>query len=837
MQDLIKIENLNISHRSNELKDEIIYNYCDEELGGIPFRVINKIYDLDITVFSLNSMDYEDFGLFYGVKKNETLDIIHSNYNNVVSKSYSIYSLLAFGLSNTILDQLISNGFKRLYEVFFVTKEELINKYNFTNSSSDKILNIVDNCGYDLSDFIRFNDFNEYFFTRINDTEYQNSFKTTILDILSNYDYPVSISYLSRQLPHRYDLLNLESFLNVLKNERKIELNNDFIEKYKPSFDEFLNNIPDTKNNYKLFKRYYMEGTTLQALANEEGVTKECIRQKIARVSIPKIKEEEFSYFFENYDLKDDLYNKVFGISYPAIKYLKLTHKKGNKSINDLFDDDNLSDEIRQKVIENMDGMIVINGKKIVANKTELLKYVLKNVCNCETYLTNDILNKHNELAKSISHPELMIDDKYYHSHFVGTRYICLSSRGVEDEAYSGYRYLDKGRSEIKSMITQLNLNDYKDVEINASIIYKANITLMIENDIRDEYELHSVLRYNINNEYIRFGRSPIITFGSGDRDRQIFDLINANSPIKIEELANLLNETYGYNKNSMMSYLGIKFSDFIINGSFDVETVNVDDEIINQLKRHMIKDVYFFEDIIDICERNNIKYSSNIFSKYTLKQLGYTANGSYMYKNDYSSFKAYIETNYFTGDFENLNNVDSRIIRLIVFNAFYLNKIKSLEFIEYKYKEFISIEKLKSYGITRNDIDDFIKSVEKFVDKDLVFTVDYLKNIGFKHKLFTFGFDSIFYDSILFNSDTFKFNRSGVRESVFVNKNSINEPTVANIINQIMGDKTSIKLEELIDLYKKYGKSTNLVTHYYNVIYNTNLKYDAELKSIIKCR
>ena len=207
------------------------------------------------------------------------------------------------------------------------------------------------------------------------------------------------------------------------------------------------------------------------------------------------------------------------------------------------------------------------------------------------------------------------------------------------------------------------------------------------------------------------------------------------------------------------------------------------------------------------------------------------------MYKNDYSSFKAYIETNYFTGDFENLNNVDSRIIRLIVFNAFYLNKIKSLEFIEYKYKEFISIEKLKSYGITRNDIDDFIKSVEKFVDKDLVFTVDYLKNIGFKHKLFTFGFDSIFYDSILFNSDTFKFNRSGVRESVFVNKNSINEPTVANIINQIMGDKTSIKLEELIDLYKKYGKSTNLVTHYYNVIYNTNLKYDAELKSIIKCR
>ena len=835
MQNYVLNNNYNQINRKNEIKEEIIFNYCDSSCGNIPLRVISKIYQLGISIKQLRTMDIEEFGLLYGVKKKDILNTIQSNYDAAINQNYSINSLVAFGLSMTILEQLVSNGFKKLYEVFFITKEELLNKYNISNSSADKIMNIIENCGFGMDDFARIDDFEEYSSNRINDLDYRKAFSNSILDILSGYDYTISIGYLKRKLPNSYNLFNLESFLNEMKDNNLIMINDDYVENYKPSFEEFINSIPDTKEKYKLFKRYYLEGITLRELGEEAGVTRECIRQKIARIDIPKVKEDSYAYFFENYDLKDEEYNKVFGLSYPAIKYLKLTHKKGSKTINDLFDDDNLTDDIRQRVIENMDGMLVIHGEKVVANKTELLKYVLKTVCNCDTYLTSDIIKKLNDLAEEISHPELKMDEKYFHSHFTGLRFICLSSRGIEDETLSGYRYLDKGTPEIKSMITNLNLGDYKDVEINASIIYKSNITLMIENDIRDEYELHSILRYNVNDENIKFGRSPIIVFGNGNRDRQILDMITANSPIATDDLIDLLSETYGYHKNSILTYVGTAFSNYINNGKFSIDSVQVDSETILELKKLLTNDVYFFEDIVDICQKNNIEYSSNILSRYCINQLGFRANGSYMYKKEYSSFKEYIETHFFTNDFENLNNADARIVGLIAFNSFYMDKIKSLEYIEYKYKEFISIKKLESFGITKEDIENFIQSVESFIDKDTIFTTPYLKNKGFKHKLFSYGFDSVFYDSILLNSDSFKYNRSGLREAVFVNVKSSNEPFVAGIINQIMGVENTIKLDNLIEKFKIYGKTTNLATHYYNVIQNTNLKYDPESKSIVR--
>ena len=818
---------------NNALKREIIFNYCYKDCGEVSPTIINKIYNLNVDLNQIVDMDISEFTSLYGVRKQDLLDTLKTNYQYASIQSYSIYVLYGLGLSLSILNQLIDKGITKLYEVYFLTKEELEKNYDLRASSIDKIMSVIADSGFDISDFINHNDFNEFIVKRLNDKAFNDAFKNYILDEISKYDYPVSINRVKRSIPSKFGILNFEASINELEKENLVTIKDDLIETYKPYFEEFVKSIDDSKDKYILFKRYYLEGLSLQALADEFGVTRENIRQKISKVEIPKIKEEKYAYFFENYDLKDDKYNKIFGISYSAIKYMKLKHKKGSKTINDLFDDENLDDDIRQRVIDNLDGLVVIDGVKVIANKTELLKYVLKYVCKCETYITSDIINKHNELANSISHPELMMDEKYFHSHFVGYRYICLSSRGIEDETVSGYRYLDKGSSEIKSMITELKMDDYKDVEINASILYKANINLMIENDIRDEYELHSVLKYNIEEGYIKFGRSPIIIFGNGDRDRQILDLIIANSPIKSDDLVDLLVENYGYQKNSILAYLGTKFINYYNKGQYDYDSICIEDSIIDQLKSYLTNDVYFFEDIAEICQKHNIPYSSNLIGRYCIKKLGYVANGSYMYKNTYSSFKEYIDKNFFVDDFENLNNADSRILSLILFNTYYLDKIKSLEYVEYKNKEFISLNKLKSFGITKEDILDYINSVEGYVDDDLVFTTTYLKNKGLKHKLYSFGFDSIFYDSILYNSDKLKFNRSGIRESVFVNKNSKKDPTVYNIVKQILGDRKEILLSDLAEEYKIYGKSTNVLTHYYNFLYGTDLRYNAETKSI----
>lgn len=835
IDDLIQNESTFIINKTRKVRKEILFNYCDSLVGEISYSFIDKIYNSEMEVNQIKLINDEEFASYYGFKKPTLLKTLKNNYEFIINQSYSIHALYGYGLSKKIIDLLIEKGFKKLHELIFITKEELSNVYNLHDSTVNKILNAIDKCNLNIDDFSIFYDFLLYYEDRSKNKLYIESFKRFVTDYLSSYDYPISINYLKRNIPKCFDIINYVSTLKTLEENKVISINDECVEIFKPTFEEFAKNLPDTKQKYIFFKKYYLDNKTLQEIGDEYNVTRENIRQKISKVDIPKIKEEEYAYYFKNYNLSNELFHKVFNLSYPVIKYLKLQNKKGDKTINDLLEDENLNDDIRERVMDNLDKLIVINGEKVASNKTGLLKYVLKEVCNCGPYSIQEIIEKHNELAVSINHPELMMDDKYFHSHFISHRYVCISSLNGDDESNSVYRYLDKESNEIKMMITKLKLDDYKDVEITSTLIYKANITLMIENDIRNEYELHSILRYNITDDYIIFGRNPVINFGNGNRDRQILDLIVANSPIKTTDLADMLSETYGYNKNSIQAYASVKFNSYYDKGYFDTKNTLVDYSAIDKLKKYMVKDIYFFEDIFNICEKNNIDYSPSLLSKYSVKQLGYISNGSYMFKKEYTTFINYIKTNFFNKDFENLNSVDSRITNLVMFNMFYLNKIKKPEYIEYKFKEFISVKKLESFGITKEDLEDFSKQVYDFVDPNCIFTTEYLKNIGFKHKLFTYGFEDIFYDSILISSNLFKMNRSGIKETVFVHIDSKNEPTVSYIINQIMGNNSEMSLSEIIDKFKIYGKKSNILEKYKTIIQGTNLTYDAESKKIIK--
>ena len=128
------------------------------------------------------------------------------------------------------------------------------------------------------------------------------------LSEISEFDYPISVNYLKRGMLHRFLILDFDSTINELEKENLISKNNDLVEIYKPYFEDYVKSIDDSKEKYVLFKKYYLEGLSLQAIADEFGVTRENIRQKIARVEIPKVQEDKYAYFFENYDLKDDVY-------------------------------------------------------------------------------------------------------------------------------------------------------------------------------------------------------------------------------------------------------------------------------------------------------------------------------------------------------------------------------------------------------------------------------------------------------------------------------------------------------------------------------------------------
>ena len=79
---------------------------------------------------------------------------------------------------------------------------------------------------------------------------------------------------------------------------------------------------------------------------------------------------------------------------------------------------------------------------------------------------------------------------------------------------------------------------------------------IMIKYDIRDQYELHNLLRKIIpEGSYHGFhcGRMPDIQFGKFDRDAAITSLLMDSAPISKTDFADLISDIYGYDPDGKL--------------------------------------------------------------------------------------------------------------------------------------------------------------------------------------------------------------------------------------------------------------------------------------------
>ena len=107
-------------------------------------------------------------------------------------------------------------------------------------------------------------------------------------------------------------------------------------------------------------------------------------------------------------------------------------------------------------------------------------------------------------------------------------------------------RYYDVDGRDYSELLDELNLDSFEDVEISTYKLMTDHMDIMKRYDIRDQYELHNLLRKIVpEGSYHDFkcGRMPMILFGSFDRDAVIEEMVIENAPIEVEELANLIHE------------------------------------------------------------------------------------------------------------------------------------------------------------------------------------------------------------------------------------------------------------------------------------------------------
>lgn len=152
-------------------------------------------------------------------------------------------------------------------------------------------------------------------------------------------------------------------------------------------------------------------------------------------------------------------------------------------------------------------------------------------------------------------------------------------------------------------------------------------------------------------------------------------------------------------------------------------------------------------------------------------------------------------------------------------------------EIIKIDDKKYITKKKLEEIGITKKMIYDFIELIKQNIAENEFFTLYSIENIIESSDIYKYGFDDIFYESILINSkliQSTKFQNKIVM--TFLEQESITQNDT--IINFLKG-KQGYGVEDLLEvLIKKYGINLDR-QKLLKVAYEEKLYYNRELDKI----
>lgn len=567
-----------------------------------------------------------------------------------------------------------------------------------------------------------------------------------------------------------------------------------------------------------------LEGKTLEEIGNVIGITRERVRQIVKKVlsSTDEIfKEDENAYWFNTYDLDAKQYELLFKDSF--YNYLLIRYKKGNKYWNDIIHDDKASNELKMCVRNQLfKGKLELGNKIINKNRTGIINYILEEFCQSAMHISDiSQLIKLFIDEQGLNSDEFNIDIRYLENRLNET--ISSVSQGKKI-----YRYYNYDQYDWTEFYEELNFEEWKNLEISSLIIFKHHPKLMESYDIRHENELHNVIKRTLSRVEgleINLSRMPNIKIGKVDREQQVKDLLFEHSPIHIDDFVDLYHENYGIKKQTVKAnYLQLIdsfVSDEIINVSYDSLDMK-DVDYVRSITRD--RELIFIEDI-----KEELKYEIKDI-QLILKYLNYKIFSSYILKKSYET-----TTNYFNKKFYDdreiidFNNIDKRLWRLSAFASWLYDKFKEMKMFEFSPKKFITIKKLNEIGITHAILNEFrYKAIQKLSDHK-IWSINNIIDLIDIEEINQYGFDPIFYRSILRGVDNIFSNKMGGNyllklDEEFSLRSLIEEEISKEKVIDIF-DLTQI-INEKYDVHFNYYKLTESIKH-------TDIYYDEIMEKL----
>ncbi len=406
---------------------------------------------------------------------------------------------------------------------------------------------------------------------------------------------------------------------------------------------------------------------------------------------------------------------------------------------------------------------LIVGDRRIKLIRTSIEKYIIETMCIEEVtfeeflgmyrdFITKYALSDHKNLGNTEGSQRTF-------ENFVASSHLVLWKQNRR------FRYYNIDAGDYTELFDTLGLDRYKNVHYSALKFFNMYPELMERYDIRDEYELHNLLRKlceNTDNSCIQFNKMPMIEFGEFDRDEAVRSLLFSLAPISIDDLAQVMYDEYGIKPATVKSNWFSAISDYYIDGMYVTTSEPLPQEHYDTLKKLLTDDFYYISEIQDIYRNTFPNAYISLISPYNLKKLGFTVNSTYVISDRYSSARKYFTHILSCRERQDISGYAKRYTGIVSFSD-NLSKLKdNYTVIEYEPYKLINAKGCSKLGITLKKIRKFCDEVCEFVDEGIFFTMELLRSQGFTGCLDSTGFGNWFFSSLLREDGRFNYQKMG---------------------------------------------------------------------------
>lgn len=559
---------------------------------------------------------------------------------------------------------------------------------------------------------------------------------------------------------------------------------------------------------------------TLEEIGKKYGVTRERVRQIVEKANkkIIPFHEEIYVKEFEEYNFSEEDFKLIFNQTTELYNYFKLNFTSGEKSILQYITENTVSEYIK-KYIYKRNNIIFFMGKRIELSKSNILSAYIEKMNEYKSLDViysdiNNILIKYNMKFDSIRD----LEGQLARSEWV------IASMNHTYRYYNSNLLNENINKKINEML-QLENGVYSTL-----FLLKNNRDFFDNINIYNEYELHNLLRkyIKIENKSVKLGRMPIFIVGNIEKYDFFYNKIKEYSPMHVDLFLEMLDDEFGLKKDSTKSYLVKEFKNYInIENEISIRIEKIDDMSIAKLKSIINESVYTKENFIELLRSNNID-SNKYFNSMNLSLLGYCISGTYVVKEKYRTINNYLKDRIMSNDFYEIEknyNTSTYFILLENLNREY-------DIIKFSSNIYITSKKLKQVGIEKEDIIKFVDTIIDEMDKDEFFTVYFLENRNILTQFEDYGFEDVFFESILEHARKIKRIRYCNTKIFAVTEENFSK---IDFIRSILNKYGNLDIYKLVSIMENmYGIKTTKEDLQQD-IYNSEFYYDKILEKVFK--